>query len=277
MFRRFKKARMKKLITLTLALTTAISLNAQEAADKNIQAGLVIGYGMNFQKMSTKLMDADGVGSDLTLGMNANFGLTETIGLCSGIEFDFETIKYQVPGSDTVVYYYKSTDNTLVQYQDVDTTNSLYWMTSRKQKPMYITIPVMLIFRTKFIGYFRYFGKFGLRTSILLNSKFTDEGINLDPATFAALNTESNTEMRAKGEMFPVKSAVGLAGGAEWNFTGGTSLIGEIGYYYGFTPLHTDRKADKSYLYSSASPENPPVFSNLATQSQLMLKFSILF
>ncbi len=268
---------MKKLITGILALTIAISLNAQEAADKNIQAGLVMGYGLNFQKMGTKLMENNGTGGDLTIGANMNFGLTETIGICTGLEFDFETLKYKVPGSDTVLYYYKSTDNSLVQYQDIDSTHSLYMLSTRKQKPMYLTIPVMLVFRTKFIGYFRYFGKFGLRTSILLSNTITDEGTNIDPLTLTPLNTETNAEMSARGEMFPLKSAVGLAGGAEWNFTGGTSLVGEIGYYYGFTPLHTDRKPEKTYLQSSASPETPPVFSNLANQSQLMLKISILF
>lgn len=265
----------KKIFVLILSIIS-FSATAQEAADKKYQAGLVTGFGLNIQKMGTKLMEANGMGNDLTIGANLNMGFTETIGLCTGIEFDFETLKYKTPGSDTVRYYYRSDNNELVQYQDIDPlTNSLYMLESRKQKPIYVSIPTMLIFRTKFIGYFRYFGKFGLRTSVLLSNKFTDEGTSFDPSGVAS--DISNQDMHAKGEMFPVKSAVGLAGGAEWNFVGATSLVAEVGYYYGFTPLHTSRKSDKSYLYSSASPENPQVFSNSATQSQIMFKVSVLF
>ena len=88
--------------------------------------------------------------------------------------------------------------------------------------------------------------------------------------------------MKAPGEMFFFKSAVGLAGGAEWNFTGSTCLMAEIGFYYGFTPLHTNRNIDKYNNYLFAATIADPVtsktnFNNKATQSQLMFKLSILF
>ena len=80
--------------------------------------------------------------------------------------------------------------------------------------------------------------------------------------------------------MFFFKSAVGLAGGAEWNFSGATSLVAELGFYYGFTPLYLDRNDDKTTLFTAANingsaADNP--FSNQATQQQLQFKVSILF
>ncbi len=39
-------------------------------------------------------------GNDLTVGANVNFSLSETIGFCTGLEFDFETLKYSAPGSN---------------------------------------------------------------------------------------------------------------------------------------------------------------------------------
>lgn len=268
---------MKKNIFLLVISLITFTTFGQDAAEKKYQAGLVAGFGLNIQKMGTKLMEANGMGNDLTIGANLNMGFTETIGLCTGIEFDFETLKYKTPGTDSIWYYYRSDNNELVQYQDISATNSAYRLDSRRQKPIYISIPTMLIFRTKFIGYFRYFGKFGLRTSVLLSNKFTDEGANIDPITGDEIDKNANADMTAKGEMFPIKSAVGLAGGAEWNFVGSTSLVAEVGYYYGFTPLHNSRKSDKSYLWSTASAEIPPVFSNQATQSQIMFKLSVLF
>lgn len=275
---------MKRLYITTLIVALTGGLFAQEAANKKVQAGLVAGFGINFQKMGTKLIDSDGIGNDLTIGANANFSLTETIGLNTGIEFDFETLKYK---AGTTPIYYRYSDTDILQASEGASNNELYRMTTRKQKATYITIPTMLLFRTKFIGYVRYFGKFGLRNSVLVSNKINDTGVNYDfdvnpvgEELAGTITTEGNENMTAKNEMFIFKSAVGLAGGAEWNFTGSTCLVGEIGYYYGFTPLHTNRNVDqgKAYLFTTdALGTNTEYFSNKSTQGQLMLKVSILF
>lgn len=286
---------MKKLVFAIVSIALVGSANAQEAADRKFQAGLVFGTGLNFQKMGTKLMENDGAGSDLLIGGNMNIMFNETIGLTTGVEFDFNTTKYK-PGSSNVYYTYN--DNTIEEVADGQlnefgnvnyTDKQLFQLENRKQKATYLTIPTMLIFRTNFIGYFRYFGKFGLRTSFLLSQKNNDSGINLDematdPYTSSNVIVD-NTNMKSKNEMFFFKSAVGIAGGAEWNFTGTTCLVAEIGYYYGFTPLYYNRNSP--YLFTagqsngSASVTDPSgtdvPFSNKATQSQLQLKISILF
>lgn len=269
---------MKRIILFAFSGLLGFQLVAQEAADKKVQAGLITGFGLNFQNMGTKFIENDGSGNDLTIGANVNFSLTETIGLNTGIEFDFETLKYKA-GASPVYYRYYDTD--ILPKSDGTANNELFRMTTRKQKATYITLPVMMIFRTNFIGYFRYFGKFGLRNSVLVDSKINDSGFNypfdVNPIVEEA-STASQENMTAKGDMFIFKSAVGLSGGAEWNFVGSTCLVGEIGYYYGFTPLHNNRKEDKAYLFTTdALGTNPTYFSNKATQGQLMFKLSILF
>lgn len=271
------------LLSLTI-IALSSSLFAQEAADKKVQAGLVTGFGMNFQKMGTKLMDTDGVGSDLTIGANVNFSFNETIGLCTGLEFDFETLKYKSTG-DQVFYRYNDTQILNQEDAAASSTDQLFLMSSRKQKATYLSIPTMLLFRTKFIGYFRYFGKFGMRNSFLLSNKINDTGANFEfdvnPVVETALGQSAsgtNENMTASGEMLFIKSSVGLAGGAEWNFTGSTCLVAELGYYYGFTPLHLNKKEGKEYLYNTdVLGTTDTYFSNKATQGQLMLKISILF
>lgn len=286
---------MKKLVFAIVSIALVGSTNAQEAADRKFQAGLVFGTGLNFQKMGTKLMDNDGAGSDLLIGGNMNIMFNETIGLTTGVEFDFNTSKYK-PGSSNVYYTYN--DNTIEEIADGQlnefgnvnyTDKQLFQLENRKQKATYLTVPTMLIFRTNFIGYFRYFGKFGLRSSFLLSQKNNDSGINLDEMAVDPYSSSKvmadNTNMKSKNEMFFFKSAVGIAGGAEWNFTGTTCLVAEIGYYYGFTPLYYNRNSP--YLFTSGQsngsasltdPSGTDVpFSNKATQSQLQLKISILF
>lgn len=271
---------MKKKFLLLGFCVIISNVFGQDAADKKVQAGLIAGIGLNFQKMGTKLMTTNGVGSDMTIGANVNFSFNETIGLNTGVEFDFESLKYQA--TETPVYYYYL-DNDILSHEDAGTTGSqLYELTNRKQKPVYLTVPTMLIFRTNFIGYFRYFGKFGLRNSFLLKNSIHDNGANYNPDNLVTgtRTTEKNNNMSAKNEMWFFKSAVGVSGGAEWNFTGSTCLIAEIGYYYGFTPLHANKKDDKSYYFTSGlnnGSGNDILFSNAATQSQLQIKLSILF
>ena len=103
----------------------------------------------------------------------------------------------------------------------------------------------------------------------------------MDPNTPAGIGTAgTNENMTASNDMFFFKSNVGLAGGAEWNFSGSTCLLAEVGFYYGFTPLHLDRNDDNKTLFTSGLNNgngDDEYFSNQATQQQLMFKVSVLF
>ncbi|NVK65484.1 MAG: hypothetical protein HWE22_12910 [Flavobacteriales bacterium] len=273
---------MKKTLLAFAILGLSASVMAQEAADKTVQAGLIMAVGPNFQKMGTKIMAKDGAGNDLTIGMNANWAFNDNLGLNLGVEFDFSTLKYKTSAENDIYYWYADT-KILQQKEVADASNAeLYKLSTRSQKGTYLSVPTMLLFRTNFIGYFRYFGKFGLRNSFLLSSKINDTGANYNsdiPGASDEVQGE-NLNMKAKGDMFFFKSAVGLAGGAEWNFSGSTSLVAELGFYYGFTPLHLDKNDGNTTLFRTVEENGTTTFdhfSNQATQQQLQFKVSILF
>lgn len=273
---------MKKTLLAFAIVGLSASVMAQEAADKTVQAGLIVAVGPNFQKMGTKIMAKDGAGNDLTIGMNANWSFNDNLGLNTGVEFDFSTLNYKTSAENDIYYWYS--DTKILQQKEVAESNNkeLFKLSTRSQKGTYLTIPTMLLFRTNFIGYFRYFGKFGLRNSFLLSNKINDTGVNYQSDIPGASDEVpgANDNMRAKGDMFFFKSAVGLAGGAEWNFSGSTSLVAELGFYYGFTPLHLDKNDGNTTLFTAAGVNGTPddnYFSNQATQQQLQFKVSILF
>lgn len=273
---------MKKTLLAFVIVGLSAGVMAQEAADKKVQAGLTMAIGPNFQKMGTKIMTNDGAGLDMTIGMNMNWAFNENVGLNTGVEFDFSTVNYKTSADQSVYYWYS--DTKILQKDEVTgaATEQLYKVSTRSQKGTYLTIPTMLLFRTNFIGYFRYFGKFGLRNSFLLTNKINDTGVNYTsdvPGSSSEVPGE-NLNMKAKGDMFFFKSAVGLAGGAEWNFIGSTSLVAELGFYYGFTPLHLNKNEKNTTLFTAAGVNGTPDnlhFSNQATQQQLQFKVSILF
>lgn len=264
---------MKKWVLSLVSFGFAFGLQAQDAATKKVQAGLIIGTGMNFQKMGTKYLENNGIGGDFNIGSDLNFSINQNIAFTSGIEFDFSTTRYKAPGSTPVFYNFN--DSEIKRNEDVQASDKLFQLSERSQKATYLTIPTMFMFRTNFIGYFRYFGKFGLKNSFLLTSKINDSGSVL--ASTGVFSTSSNENMQLKNELFFYKGAVGLAGGAEWNFTGSTCLLAELGYYYGITPLYYSPKDARKTLFTSSAAEGVKYFSNAATQSQLMLKISILF
>jgi hypothetical protein len=268
---------MKKLVLSAIILGFTITLQAQDAADRKVQAGLVLGTGINIQKMGTKNFTTNGVGADLTIGANVNFALKENIGFNTGLEFDFSNTKYKPTGITGPVFY-QYDDTRILRKKDASATDNTFQLSERKQKATYISIPTMVLFRTNYIGYFRYFGKFGLRNSFLLSAKANDEGTNVVELGVSTPGT--NNGMKRKNEMLFYKGAVGLTGGFEWNFSGATCVVAEIGYYYGFTPLYYSPKDDNANLFT-ASDKNGTLdkkyISNAATQSQLSLKISVLF
>ncbi len=272
---------MKKILLLITGISFGMNSMAQDAEGKEVQAGLVFGTSILMQNVTSDYFQkGDGLSNDLSIGMNVNFSLTESIGFCTGLEFDFETLKYKTNSNNNLFYVFEGKN--IIPQSDVDLANTnqeIFYLDSRIQKATYLTIPTMLQFRTNFIGYFRYFGKFGLRNSFLVKSTINDEGNVYVP--FGLSGSESREDMKAKNDLFFMKSAVGMSLGAEWNFVGSTCLVAELGYYYGFTPLHTQWNTDKqkNYYYSSefaiGTPQIP--VNNAAQQSQLQFKLSILF
>ena len=279
---------MNKYLSIIIFVILSSYSKSQEAANKKIQAGLTIGAGLNFTNPTTKFISRNGVGTDLTVGMNFNYNYTPTIGFSSGIEFDFETIKLK---TDSSLYYVYNDSEILTksQYSDLSnifnsTSGKVYKINERKLKPIYLTIPTMFLFRTEFIGYFRYFGKFGLRNSFLLGNTIFDTGgevVNNPKDTPLALKNENMKS--SQRDLAFYKGAIGISGGTEWNFSGTTSLVFELGYYYGFlnisrgSALTGDEEKNMSVI-SGFNNNEPIKYTSLpAKQDQLLLKVSILF
>jgi hypothetical protein len=277
---------MKKILFTLFIFELIFTSFSQEATEKKTQAGLIFNTGLNFQQMGTKRIETKGVGTDLTVGANIIYNFKETIGFQSGFEFDFETLKYKSTDYEGLKTYYYYNDSDILPIKDFNSNNSshkLFQMTERKQNAVYLSIPTMMVFRTKFFGYMRYFGKFGFRNSFLLSNKSNDQGFNFTENIITKpIVSVNQIDMKSKGEMFFFKSALGITGGGEWNFSGSTSLVAELGFYYGFTPLHSNRNIDKenNYFFATNADQyttNTLPFNNKATQKQLVLKFSILF
>jgi hypothetical protein len=296
---------MKKL--LSLLLISGIALGAQ-AQDKKFQVGLVLGPTFNWAKIQTSEIERNGIGSGFTIGVGGNYLFNKNIGLASGIQFDLESFKInygtQISSSTPsgrVFYGYRDTDileydneTSTIENLDNDTTNILE-LTERKFKGKYVTIPIFLKFQTDKIGDFIYYGKFGLRTSILVGSRFDDVGYSATytddsfvrtSSSVYALRSDMQPVTALKG-LTPVRTGIGIYGGAEWNFTGSTYLYLEGGFNYGITPSmqkvskhlinQTDDGTNNGGVYGEGNLSRSALDIKNNPQHLIELKFGLLF
>lgn len=280
---------MKKLILSCFVFAVLFVAQAQDA-DKKVNIGLAYQFGLNFNKPGTNAITKDGAGVQNAIGLNLNINFNDNIGLATGLEFDFESVKYNFSTLNGNNYYFYN-DKEIRQNTATTSTDKLFRISERDYHNIYTSIPVMLIFRTNPIGDFRYYGKFGARTSFLIKSSSEDEGyifstnsvadVEAANSTFTG-TSEDNDGMRGKygSDIVFFRAALGIAGGAQWNFTGNTMVFAELGYYYGLTPLHVsnNKKDDKMTLfnYDATSGAND-YFRLKASQMQVCLKIGILF
>ncbi len=258
-----------------LLLCIAYYSSAQKAEGKSTQAGLTANFGVNMISPGLiKKFDKDGLNSNIGIGLiiNTSFKGAPNLGLSTGIEFDFDGAKFQT--KDSIFYDYFS--NEILTNANSGDKEGTFYLQSRNQKTIYATVPLMMIFRTQYIGDFRYFGKFGLRNSFLLQNLVNDEGVEVLGLNQFIAGVE-NLKYENPGEVFIYKGSVGISGGAEWKFIESTSLVAEFGYYYGFTPLYSDRKDVNKTLYEINSVGEKVYLSNKATQNQFVFKLSLLF
>jgi hypothetical protein len=206
--------------------------------------------------------------------INKSFKNTPTIGFSTGLEFDFDRNRYETMPDDsdpTNDVYYDHSESEILSKGDTSNIVGSFKLQERTQKSIYLTIPIMMMFRTEYIGSFRYFGKFGIRNSFLIKNTINDFGVGLP-----SISAQENNGFTAPTDQFFYKASVGLSAGAEWKFLPTTSLVAEIGYFYGVTPLHLERKETNRTLYTVDNGTRT-YFSNKANQNQLLFKISILF
>jgi len=266
---------LKLFVLLGFVLLSPCLSYTQGLQNKNIQAGITSSFGLNFVKMGTSRLNNKGVGTNFSIGllMHKSFSGSKNFGFASGLEFDFNAINFQSsPYSDSIFYNYSDTEI----LPSTNTSEDLFLLESRKHKITQITIPVALLFRTEANGHYRYHTKFGIKNSFLLSNKMTDKGTEIIKGSPTILKEKENLSMTSKNEMFFYQASLGLSLGAEWNFIGSTSLVAEMSYYYGLTPLFLDRKEENQTLYNNVNEEISS-FSNKATQNQLALKLAVLF
>lgn len=284
---------MKKILIFSFFSVFTWASFAQEAAEKKVHAGVVLGFGTSLMNEETNFVNQEGIGFDFVPGMVFDWSITKNIAFSTGVEFDFNRFKYtfdNINGDGDLYVSYN--DRSILSKEQIEEASSFstFVVDSRRNRTNYLTIPTMLKFQTNHMGYMRYFAKFGLRNSFRLRSRADFYGVGVE-SFLPYVENEEMTElldMDIPNDISLYRGSVGMSFGAEWNFAGGTSLVGELGYYFGFSNVHRgdaltgdDKDRNKTIYHNSVQVEEPFIVRNFevanAKQNLLLLKVAILF
>jgi len=271
-----KSLRFQLLFISAFSLLNASSIFAQAVAEKKLQGGVTGAVGLNFPKMGTNLLSSSaGFSSSFGVSFTKSSKESQNIALTAGLEFDIEKINYQVSGTDV---FYRFTDTQIKTKDETVSTDLFFNLTERTYEPLYLALPIGLTFRTDFIGDFRPLFRFGLRNRFLLTNTVDDKGYVVPFAGSVNGDAQENLGMKANKDLFFYNANVGLSAGVEWNFSGSTCLVAELGYSYGFMPLHLTGKEQNYTLFTTdATTLVDTYFRNQATLNQAQLKLTLLF
>jgi len=236
---------MKRILSVLLIAGLTFGATAQ---DKKIRGGLVTGFTINSLSVNSTKIEREGVGAGFVIGMTGEYNVNQNIAFSGSIEFSMESFSVNygsISGSTTLSpVFYSFNDTEILKEEDATKDEEAFQVITRKFRAKYVTIPLYMKFQTNMIGDFKYYGKMGLRTSVLAGIRMDDKGYEsvMDgDKKFERIGTSIITKENMKPESFKkglsvLRMGIGIYGGAEWNFTGNTNLYAEAGFIYGVTP-----------------------------------------
>ncbi len=229
---------MKKILLLSIAYLIGnlsfAQLDNNENNVKNFRFGLKGNLSIDWMKPENQKKFVSN-GSSLGYGWGAQleYRLNKTASLVTGVglQTSYGKIGFFEASSKDSVYYILNKDE---EFQDfnttnlLDSTNTAFWLKDRKYKINYVTIPIALKMKTKEIGYFTYYGTFGLNLGIKTKATVEDNVQLLNATT-----TNSDLDLNS-GASF-ARTGLIIGGGAEYTVSGSTALFFDLTYNYFFS------------------------------------------
>jgi len=272
---------MKNLLLILMTIVLGNEAFAQDQAvgpntRKKFKIGFNLSPSIDFFQPNTDGVKSDAVKMKFGYGMMAEYAFTNNYAIGFGLEHRMSGAVLDFSGADA-------------RYVAKDDTTEFRLM-SRTYRYDYVNLPITLKLMTNQIGYFTYFGQFGVDISVLASAKAKDERQTLQSFKSDSLGTEEVFSGTDKGDFqgrynqstfANIKLRIGA--GFEWNFSGNTSLVVSVSYHNGFIDLMKDAKskqvADDEGLFKHDGEDysKKVPFELSANLHQVALNIGILF
>ncbi len=237
---------MKNLLLTLLSFGVFLGAMAQDdpavgpKMRKKFKIGFNLSPAVDFFQPNTEGVDLDKARAKFGYGMMAEYAFTNNYAIGFGLEHKMAGASLDF-GADADARYIDQSDK------------NEYRLLTRLWRYDYVNLPITLKLMTNEIGYFTYFGQFGVDLSVLVSSKARDERqLVTDTSTVDGVVSEVFGDAgktpdflgRYNQTMF-VNVKLRIGAGFEWNFSGNTSLVVSASYHNGFIDLMKDPDMDK--------------------------------
>jgi hypothetical protein len=222
---------MKKII---IAMAFLFFMTNSYSQTKKVRVGLQFANGIAFMKSDNVNITDTKIGYSFSYGLPVEYYFNQNYALSTGFNVShLRAARSNSPAINTVV-----TDTTRSYAFD----NNIVLGAKEVYKLTYVEIPLTFKLRTNEIGYFRYFGEFGIVNSFRVRSRFTLDG-----------STVENESINKKLAPFDLKSgfynaSLKVGGGFEYIISDKTALVVELSFNNGFVNILKDGDDKRTIL-----------------------------
>jgi hypothetical protein len=206
---------LKKLVFFAIFFLLIQVVYAQEKTDRIIRFGLRAAPSLAWLKPESPTV--------LSKGLSPRF--------LYGVVFDYRFADYFWFGTGADITYlggafsYKSpSEINHKAFPDLDAGYSV--ITESKYFAQFLELPLTVKMKTNEINYMVYYAQVGL-----------NPGIRLDAKALHAINGPKQSKVKSISDINPLRLAINISGGVEYNLTQTTSLLVGVTYNNGFTNL----------------------------------------
>ena len=295
------------LISILIICPLTVEINAQESGDPivkmNNEKDAKLRFGLTgmgsidwITPENKKKFLSGGAGLGYGWGPQLEFRINQKTRLRTGFNLysSYSSIDYSPEDlSFDSVYFFLDVDENYVDWDEAITEEngvyatanniSLYHLKKRQFRSNFVNVPLSIKMKTNEIGYFTYFGEFGALFGFKTRSTSEDNCLIAEIDSLGVLSIPANTSTDlitktdidfSKGTQ-PVRAAITVGLGAEYNFSGSTSLFFSAHFVYDFV---NSMRSDKNepFLRRKFNDEFDPVGAFSAMRSA-RLSVGILF
>lgn len=273
---------MTKRLLFLLALCVSSQAFSQDAAigpkkRKKFRLGISIAPAVDWFTSNTNEVSLDAARFKFGAGLMSELAFANNYALTIGLEWK---------GAGGALAY----QNAYYISQGQDDNKNPFQLLTRNYRNDYINIPVTMKLMTNEIGYFTYFAQVGFDLSVLVSAKAQDVGNLVERTDSMTINLtpKERDYQDVYGQTSFANIRLRVGAGAEWNFSGNTSLVFSVTYHHGFIDVLRDasdeRIAENEGIFratsltnalSTSEPRTP--FAMSANLHYVALNIGILF
>lgn len=283
------------ILTTFLLFSSIVSFNAQDddpvvedKAPQKFRFG-IMGYSTIgwLSPENEKMFSSDKLGLGFGWGLNTEFYLNKTTSFRTGFSLsNFQASINYYDDQLTLnkeVYYVLNDDLDFQNWEQGANPPSgkLYKLNTRKYNISYVNLPLILKLKTTEIGYLTYFGEFGAVLGFKTKTAVDDNHKQVEwdsvSGTFSDIGINSEiTDLNLDNGIQPLRAGITLGAGAEYNFSGSTSLFFQANWNYFMTNQMT-KEENENYLRALSTSSGFESVDSKSIPGSVNITIGILF